>query len=303
MLTIREIFSVLFDVCVTPVSLSGHMFILVVNALDAAKSRRLPLNDWLICSISVFSILYTLLNIFESVFFLLQPIEICAEAANKGFLVLFLTIYSCNIWFSTWLCVYFCLKIVKFNQRFYIYLQKIFPKLFTWILLLTVIQAFLSSFISVWTNSGELSLNATFSKSDHEQSLKRYARYAPRIIIYSATFSISYGILYTSALTIIFFLYKHMKKMKNNTQGPRSTPKFGATAQAIKTILALLAINTVNFLGGLYWFMLNISKTYQYVSMIFTAIRNVLLPLVLIKVNCKLNKALQKLFQDLFSPR
>ncbi|KAG9460861.1 hypothetical protein GDO78_019055 [Eleutherodactylus coqui] len=297
-MSILMIFTISLDVCVLLVSTSGHMFILLVNALDAAKSRRLHLGDRLICNISVVNILFLNLNIFEDIFFFLRPINISIEAANKCFLVLYLTMHSSNIWFSTWLCVYFCVTIVKINQRFYIYLQKIFPKVVTWICIFTVLQSIIFSFFSVRTNSAELSSNSTDTVYDVIESLRMYYMYTPHIYIYSVTFSASFIISYASALTVIFFLFKHMKKMKHNSEVPRNTPNVEAHIRAIRTILALLAINTLLFLSALHWFTMNSITNYQHFTIIFSALHSLLLPLVLIKLNSKLNKILQKFLQN-----
>ncbi|XP_063802660.1 taste receptor type 2 member 41-like [Pseudophryne corroboree] len=286
------------DVAIFLLSAPGNTFILFVNILDVVNSKALNLSDQLICSISVVTICHQFLYVLEFITFSLTKEMFSEEAAVICFIFMLQTITSCNLWLSTWLCVHFCIKIVNIKQRCYIYLQKMFPKTFKWILMSTILGSSLISFSSVL---GSLMLTQS-DMTYNDYGLPAYEKQLSSTVLYSLTFSVSIVVLCTSALTIIISLSRHMKRIQDNSEGS-ITPSVEAHVQATRTILSLLVINILYSIDGLRWFIVKPFLIYHYVSLICSSVSQILKPWILIKGNSKLDGALQQVLHSCTSPR
>ncbi|XP_063802659.1 taste receptor type 2 member 41-like [Pseudophryne corroboree] len=285
------------DAAILLLSAPGNIFILLVNILDAVHLKTLNLSDQLICSISAVNMLQQFLFVVKFAILALTNKE-SDDTVDMYFSILFRTLTSCNIWLSTWLCVHFCLKLVNINHRCYIYLQKVFPKTFKWILISTFLGSFLISFPRMWSSLKLTSYNNTFM----EYGQPVYEKDLFSSALHSVTSPVAIIVLFTSALTIIIALCRHMKRIQDNAAGSR-TPSMEAHVRATRTILCLLVIYVFYFIDGLNCFPVNYQQIFEYFTLTNLALGQILSPWILIKGNSKLDKALQGLLHGCSCPR
>ncbi|XP_056401098.1 taste receptor type 2 member 40-like [Hyla sarda] len=213
------------------------MFILVVNILDWMKNKRLDISDQLISGISLILLIHRFLLVI--VHFIVITKENHANVLNVlSITLLYLSLMLCTLLFSTWLAIHFCLKIVNINHKLYIYIQRKFPKMFPWILLLSIVASFLVSSPAALRLSHEPSLNSTQSLQDPDFIDLDLLFYAPYIVFSSFCLLLFSG----SALNIVLSLYRHIKQIHNNNV-QLSAQIVQAHVTAMKTILSLLAYN------------------------------------------------------------
>lgn len=288
------IFVTTVDFVIMLISTPGNIFILMVIILDVANSNRLLINYQLICGISIFHIIGQVLHICQDILALINNNLFSLATAEKLIFAFDMVCYLCNAYFSTLLCMHFCLKIVNINQKIYIYVQKIFHRGFNWILISTVVGSVAWSLISIWSWSKGSPFNNTlsedtFSGTSYNKLFIFHQISGIPILLPIITLSFS-------ALTVIISLFKHMKNVKNNANGLK-TPSVEAHLKAIQTIMSFLTINLISVAAGSYYLLLSIRDINQYVSCTSLAIYYVFTPIILIKGNRKLEKTFYKLFK------
>ncbi|KAG8548482.1 hypothetical protein GDO81_025253 [Engystomops pustulosus] len=189
------------------ITIPGYMFIIVVNILDWAKNKRLDVSDQLISGISLLVVVHRIQYACHS--------ATCKfnETTNTlcGIHLLYLSLIFCTLLFSTWLAIHFCLKIVNINHKLYIYIQSMFPKMFPWILLPSILASVLVSVSSAL----EISRNST-------SVLQNFSHFFP----FSMFSSLCFLMLFSSALNIILSLQRHIRQMQTKTIEFRSQGNF-----------------------------------------------------------------------------
>ncbi|KAG8546502.1 hypothetical protein GDO81_018775, partial [Engystomops pustulosus] len=233
------------------ISLPGNIFIVAVNLLDFYKNHRLPISDQLILGFSVFSLLYGLNEGYILYTDLTRLYSYRYITIEKHF---FMYVNSCTLWFSALLSLHFCLKIVNINHRFYIGLQRRFPTLFPWVIIASPIGYFFLGLYSVLWREQECLQNTTSQNVSAEES----TRCSWYLFIFMITCVLCTFFCSVSALTIASSLFKHMKRIQENTEGSRS-PNMDAHIRAIKMITTLLAANIQIFTSVLILVLLKTS--------------------------------------------
>ncbi|KAM8921408.1 taste receptor type 2 member 40-like [Pelodytes ibericus] len=226
-------------------SISGNAFILSVNIMNLIEQKRLCVTDQLITGISVFGLPLEVIELSDWFTRVIES-KTVYEGEHKNIVIAFSnTLLLCYLWLSAWLCVHFCLKIVNINQRFYVCLQRGFPKMFPWLLVPSILGSMLVSLPIALEFAEDLSPpNTTLAISNQTGSHgdKIYGnRYRP-YNIYFAVYLLGFLLCATSASTIIWSLYRHMRRMRDNAEGSRG-PNMEAHIRAIKTIASILIFN------------------------------------------------------------
>ncbi|KAM3920451.1 embryonic protein UVS.2-like [Leptodactylus fuscus] len=144
MTTICEITILVVNLISILISIPGYMFIVVVNTLDWMKNERLDISDQLISGIGLLMLIHRSFHAivdfvgFTKGYLTTRPEQLLIN-------LLYLSIIFCTLLFSTWLSIHFCLKIVNVNHNLYISIQRMFPKMFPWILLPSVLASLVIS--------------------------------------------------------------------------------------------------------------------------------------------------------------
>ncbi|KAG9465367.1 hypothetical protein GDO78_018438, partial [Eleutherodactylus coqui] len=264
------------------------MFILVVNVLDWRKNKKLDISDQLISGLSALSLIHRISQIsFRCTAFI---------HGNTIFLrlsiaLMHLSVILCTLLFSTLIAIHFCLKIVNINQNFYICIQRTFPKLFPWILLLLFLASF---FISgpVAENMSKQFLNSTNVLLQPRSSpLKALIS----LKLYFVFTSFCFLIIVISLLITVVSLYRHIHRIQNNANNFRSET-VEAHVTAVKTLISLLCLDFIYF----FLLFVIVLKRHSFVWMntvtLLLAIWHALGSLILIRGSSKLKKMLLKMW-------
>ncbi|KAG9463442.1 hypothetical protein GDO78_021724, partial [Eleutherodactylus coqui] len=264
------------------ISLPGNIFIIVVNSLDFFKNRRLQLNDQLIFGLSVSSLMQGLLKGLLQSQYLFPFIS---KETHKIATQIAIYFNLCTLWFSTLLIIHFCLKIVNINHWFYIFLQRTFPKLSTGIIITFLLGCFFINLHAALEINQECLLNTTSKNS--------YVKESPRCswssLIFKTICVLGALLCLVSALIIIISLFKHMNKMKENTQGSRCA-NMDAHINAMKIVTTLLAANILIFIS--MFILAFIEKKWLFLFGVLISICHIFSSCLLIKGTKKLNKIL-----------
>ncbi|XP_043935044.1 taste receptor type 2 member 4-like [Protopterus annectens] len=115
--------------------LPGSLFVAVQSGKELRKNTKRPPNDLIVFSISVSSLL---LQLVELVMFISNVLQWFCYFTT-GFLLLTLEAFACCFWFTAWLCVFYCVKIVSANWRVIALAKVKFPTIVPQLILGTII--------------------------------------------------------------------------------------------------------------------------------------------------------------------
>ncbi|XP_071972604.1 taste receptor type 2 member 114-like [Engystomops pustulosus] len=207
---------------------------------------------------------------------------------------------SCNVWFSTFLCVYFCLKIVNVKNTLYICLQrnfqKVFPRLFISAILGSVLVC-VPFILKVIEETSAVNMS-TINKKRNLRDIVITYRDSSAFIILSWTALL---ILSISALAIVTSLFKHMNQVQENFGGFRS-PNMKAHVQALKTIIFFLLINFLMLITATANITLQ-EMTLHYVIIPLYSVTKAMVCWSLIKGNWNLDKTMRNILRKLHYPK
>uniref|UniRef100_A0A8C5R830 Taste receptor type 2 n=1 Tax=Leptobrachium leishanense TaxID=445787 RepID=A0A8C5R830_9ANUR len=289
------------DIITLTISMSGNLFIIVVNLLEWSKKKILNLSDQLITWIGASNMFYGFFRIILILFVVLDTSNILsAELWKRIYMMAHFVFISCNLWLCTWLCVHFCLKIIHLKKSFCISFQKGLYNVFPWIPIPSILGSLVVSFFVVWYNTEEFNpsktvdnclRNASETSGSDNNLLESY-------MIYGTFSSLAFLICLTSALSIIVSLCRHMKAMQDSGQSLESANCKGHI-RVVKIVIALLSVNGFSYVAVTVAILKVCDPDVIHACAIASHIGHSLCPLILIKGNCKLYKTLVKMSSNL----
>ncbi|NWT28625.1 TA2R9 protein, partial [Cardinalis cardinalis] len=163
-------------------------------------------------------------------------------------IVLFQSFFNCsNLWVSACLCVFYCIKIANFRNSFFIYLKVKTDRIVPWLLLGSLLSALAIGIIAYDIAVRELSINrnstgqGNFSKVSGKMDVNFFQIY----FIYGFGFVTSFTIVISSALLLLFSLWRHKCKMQKKSMNSLS---MDAHIKAMKSILSFFIMYSINFI-------------------------------------------------------
>uniref|UniRef100_A0A8C5RAV1 Taste receptor type 2 n=1 Tax=Leptobrachium leishanense TaxID=445787 RepID=A0A8C5RAV1_9ANUR len=265
----------------------GSVFIITVNILNWRKTNAIQLADQLITLISVSNLLMELVKVTG------YPIKFLNESYFSTKLehpvtFLFMFLLSCSHWFSSWLCVHFCLKIVSSRHRLYTRLQRCFHESTEWIMVLSVLGSLLCTIAIIFSETSVYPSNKTFGGSPVNNTL-----YLMNIwhacTIYGIVSSFGFLLSSASAVTIITSLHRHLKKMQDHVRGLQGS-SVSVHVRAAKTVVSILFLNVLLYVA----LVITLIEDDEYIFML--TICHILGSVILIMGNKKLCKTLIHIF-------
>ncbi|XP_071972600.1 taste receptor type 2 member 2-like [Engystomops pustulosus] len=233
--------------------LPGYMFILVVNIQDWMKNKKLDVSDQLISGLGLLSLIHRLFQVSFRCTVLRHGFTMITSFAWLVIDITYLTLIFCTLLFSTWLSIHFCLKIVTLNNKLYIYIQRMFPKVFPWILLPSILASLLVSgpaaqtlvtVVSMYRHIHHMQNNSSNFRSEsveaHVTAVKTLLSLLTFNLLYFASVVVTiedYGRLqWISYVTIMISLRRHIKQMRDNAEGSSSNVNVHIHAVKILTL-------------------------------------------------------------------
>ncbi|XP_071972606.1 taste receptor type 2 member 43-like [Engystomops pustulosus] len=290
-MTVLELVCYILEFITVLFLIPTNIFIVIVNLLTWIKDKKFSQVEQLITSISV-------CNFVEEMLTPTYVVNIIYDSPKikNIYFALSCMVLSCNVWFSTFLCVYFCLKIVNVKNTLYMCLQRNFQKILPWLFVSAILGSVLVSvpFILIITeeNVSNPKLNTS---AINWQSDSTFISFKERDILFFLTLSwIALLILSISTLVIVTSLFKHMNQVQQNLGGFRS-PNMKIHVQALRTIMSLLFSNIIILLV----LTANLSSNdnmWSYVIIPLYFMSKVVVCWSLIKGNRNLDKTLRNIF-------
>ncbi|KAG8547310.1 hypothetical protein GDO81_028560 [Engystomops pustulosus] len=220
-------------------TLPEYVFIQVVIILEWRKNKRFDISDQLISGLGLLSLIHKISQVNMRYTSVRDGLHSLIFFSSLSFNVTCNFINLCTLLFSTWLSIHFCLKIVNINHNLYIYIHRMFPKMFPWILFPSVLVSLLISgpyaydFAQLYSNSTVFLLPSYFTNIF--LSLK----------LYFAFYSFCFIGLCIPLLVTIVSLYRHIHQMQSHSLRSDSVK---AHIHVVITLVSLLCLNFLHFL-------------------------------------------------------
>ncbi|NXP76366.1 TA2R9 protein, partial [Ramphastos sulfuratus] len=200
---------------------------------------------------------------------------------------------SSNLWVSTCLCVFYCIKIANFQHTFFIHLKGKIDRMVPWLLFGSLLVALSMAFLGYHVNDREVlkNFNSTATKLLGTLSVRTEEYVFLMFFISTFVLATAFTAAIFSTLLLLFSLWRHKRKMQANSVRNLS---MDAHIKAIKSILFFICIYSINFIGFLLLLFYVRKKTY--LQMFFMSLFQYSLPvahsLILIFSNPKMEKTL-----------
>ncbi|XP_057876918.1 taste receptor type 2 member 40-like [Melospiza georgiana] len=201
----------------------------------------------------------------------------------------------CNLWFSASLCVFYCIKIATFRNRFFIYLKLKIDRMVPWLLLGSGILALAVGIVAYdVADTPHCNSNSTGQGNFGTANIKMDKHFFPSFFLAGFEYAASFMAVIFSAVFLLFSLWRHNRTMQTNSMKDLS---MDAHIRAMKSIFSFLVVYSINFVC-LVLNMVYVTKKLNHMTfliLVFQYIFPGLHSLVLIFSNPKLEKALLKI--------
>uniref|UniRef100_A0A8D2PTZ5 Taste receptor type 2 n=1 Tax=Zosterops lateralis melanops TaxID=1220523 RepID=A0A8D2PTZ5_ZOSLA len=273
-----------------------NAFIVCVLCIGWVKKKTLNSNEKILLFLSCSRIshlgfiwVYFFLSIIYPNYFYVHPI-----LQLLSFFTAFFN-YS-NLWVSACLCVFYCIKITNFRNRFFIYLKVKIDRMMPWLLLASGISALSMGIIMYDIAEIAQRNNLTFTCLGNfwEESIRMEKHFFSVFFLAGVGYAVSFTAVIFSALFLLFSLWRHKRMMQTNSMKDLSME---AHIRAMKSILSFLAMYTINFVCLILTIIYNMKN--ENIMRLLICIYLCAFPgvhsLILICSNPKLEKALLKM--------
>ncbi|NP_001165496.1 bitter taste receptor 41 [Xenopus tropicalis] len=223
--------------------LAGNMFILVMSFTDWRKTHSWNPYAVITISIGISNILLQTTTFLNEFFVLLLTNVSVQETMIKYFIATQISLFINSLLFSLCLCFYYCVKILQMNQPFFRKVKQEIARITPWFLSVSMLVSLGIGIPSYWDLHWTLTGATNSSASWIQVNVKLSRRYQWVFILQMLISSGALIVFFCLAVTIIFSLCRHMRRMKLNSTGfNKSSLDVHVSAAKTLTLILLLHI-------------------------------------------------------------
>ncbi|XP_009875797.1 PREDICTED: taste receptor type 2 member 8-like [Apaloderma vittatum] len=227
----------------------GNGFITAVNIVNWIKSKKLSSTDMILffLSTSRFILQVTVLMHVHSLYF---TDVFYLASVYKAFGTIWMFVNNASLWFSTWLYVFYCVKIINVTQRLLLQIKLRIAGMVPWLLLGSLVISSVTSLPFLWiapsTYLCSSAENCRENRTAHATDGERSHLY---LLLYftGCFFPLVLSVL-TSTL-LISSLWKHTKKMKLYLDSRFRDPLVDVHLTTIKSVMSFLILYLSSFVA------------------------------------------------------
>ncbi|NXR76993.1 TR110 protein, partial [Pycnonotus jocosus] len=224
-----------------------NAFIVCVLCIAWVKKKTLNCNEKILLLLGCSRFWYLGISWVYSFLLIIHPFHFCVPLLLES-LAGIQSFFDCsNTWVSACLCVFYCIKIASFRNRFFIYLKVKIDRMVPWLLLGSVLLAFIFSILVYHISNETQCSNQNYSSQGYylKHIIRVDEHIVPIFLFLGFVFSTSLTAVVFSALFLLFSLWRHKCKMQTNSM---SSLSMEAHIKAMKSILSFLVMYSINFI-------------------------------------------------------
>ncbi|KAL8173169.1 UNVERIFIED_CONTAM: hypothetical protein K2H54_041522 [Gekko kuhli] len=249
--SISSISFLVFSALEALTGMSLNTFIVAVSCVNGMKNKQLKSIDKILAALGITRFCYLCMFLVKVFWMSISSrvFEVTAMYQMFKAAIWFLTcVCFC---FSACLCSFYCIKIANFGHRLFVYLKLRISRLVPWMLVVSVLGSLLLSFPFFHGIYNIACKNSTGSGEPANQMLEDFTWETDLLSLFAycgVGFSVVFSVSVASSCLLLFSLWRHAHLMQN---GSPSFSNLGMAAhfQAMKTIMSLLIVDCVNFVG------------------------------------------------------
>ncbi|XP_009961355.3 taste receptor type 2 member 40-like [Tyto alba] len=225
----------------------GNGFITAVNIINWIKSKKISSADMILIFLSTsrFILQVTILMHIHSLYF---ANVFKLASVYKAFGAVWMFVNHASLWFSTWLYVLYCVKIINVTQWLLLQIKLGIAGMVPWLLLGSLVISSVTSLPLLWITSSTYLCSSTGNcrenRTAHSTDWDSSDLYLLLLYFVGCFFPLVLSVV-TSALLIIS-LWKHTKKMQSYVDTFRD-PLIHVHLTAIKSIISFLILYLSSF--------------------------------------------------------
>ncbi|XP_074064644.1 taste receptor type 2 member 1 [Macrotis lagotis] len=218
------------------VGIMANAIIVIVNGLECIKRKSIISYNFLLTCLGIFRI-FLLMLIFATQVVFFFALELYVD--HRSF-IFFFFINEVNLWLTTYLCVFYCIKIANIVCPIFVWLKMRLSRLVPWWILGSLL---FSSAISICHNSMYWSkareeLRRILVGNATTQFLFQYMFPVPILVVGLA---IPLCVFNAASFLLIYSLCRHIRQIKNTATGFRD-PRTAAHIRALKSVFSFLIL-------------------------------------------------------------
>ncbi|XP_073529019.1 taste receptor type 2 member 9-like [Phyllobates terribilis] len=250
----RYIFAtVLYTECI--VGIIMNLFIVAANFMRWKTVKSLHIGDTILSSLATSRSLF-LFNVFVTY---LPPVRVMW--VNKNLQVLSamsavsMFLHSTNLWFTTILCVFYCVKISSYNWKFFNFLKTRISTLFPRFLLASLLISIFSSLPFGWCIY-EIQIQNPINFAMENMTLPKVGIYENphnKFLLFLVSSCPPFLIFLVADFLLIHSLWQHTRRMRISGSGFRN-PNLESHFSAVKSMSLFLVLHIIYFICSSLYF-------------------------------------------------
>ncbi|MEE6513659.1 hypothetical protein FKM82_021433 [Ascaphus truei] len=215
----------------------SNLFIVLVNLLNWFKGRKFNRCDLILTSLGISNICFQCSTTVDKIIFIAFRDLYFTKNIYLFYCPGMVLFINPNSWFTTRLCVYYCIKIVNRNTHLFIWLKQHISSIVPWVLLGSAVGSVGIALPAIWNIYIVLPGNTTANYSVDDIEIRWSLPYAGTtgFLVVICPFLL----VVLSIALILVSLCQHVVNMKENASG-FSKPNLKAHIGAANTIMSLL---------------------------------------------------------------
>ncbi|XP_078509050.1 taste receptor type 2 member 40-like [Lissotriton helveticus] len=164
-----------------------------------------------------------------------------SDSVLKTFYVLIPMLFTSSFWFNTWLCLFYCIKIVNFSHPLIMRFKLGMHTIVSWSLLSSVLTPLAITVPGIFYLGKSAPENSTTTNNTIVPIVENY-NFWHALLMSIVGVLVPLVVIGISVMLILNYLYKHTRQMQQNHTGFTEGPSMDAHTRAAKTILSLMVL-------------------------------------------------------------